>query len=271
MRQIGQTSCEERAVKIEAVTVCVGYADFLRETIPFNLPHLDRWLIVTDGHDEATREVCRQNNLEFLATDDFYSGGAKFDKARGIDHGMHLLAHDDWVLHLDADIVLPPHARHTLRSAGLDQRTIYGADRVMVRGWERWQKLRVSGFLQRYSRSHHFNVCFPGGFDIGARWADVHQGYVPIGFFQLFHRDATMYRGIRIRRYSNYRNSDAARTDVQFALQWDRERRAIVPELVVLHLESEETGVGANWSGRTTRPFGPAVTGSDAFCDSPCS
>jgi hypothetical protein len=259
-------------VKIEAVTVCVGYADFLRETIPFNLPHVDRWLIVTDNTDAATREVCRQHNLEFLATDDFYRGGAKFDKARGIDRGMHLLAHDDWVLHLDADIVLPPHARQTLRSAGLDPGTIYGADRVMVKGWERWQKLQASGFLQRYSRSHHFNVCFPGGFDIGARWADVHQGYVPIGFFQLFHSDATIYRGIRTRRYSNYTHSDAARTDVQFALQWDRERRALVPELVVLHLESEDAGIGANWSGRTTRPFGPEPSATPAqVCDSHCS
>jgi hypothetical protein len=253
-------------VKIEAVTVCVGYADFLRETIPYNLPHLDRWLIVTDGRDVGTREVCRQHNLEFLATDDFYRGSARFDKARGIDRGMQLLAHDDWVLHLDSDIVLPPHTRHTLRTAQLDPLNIYGADRVMVKDWDRWQRLKASGFLERHSRSHHFNVCFPGGFDIGARWADLHHGYVPIGFFQLFHRDATMYRGIRTRRYPNHGHSDAARTDVQFALQWDRDRRAIVPELVVLHLESEAAETGANWSGRTTRPFGqPAPTTQSPF------
>ncbi len=244
-------------MKIEAVTVCVGYADFLRETIPYALPHLDRWLIVTDEKDEVTREVCRQHNLEFLATDDFYRGGAKFDKARGIDRGLHLLAHDDWVLHLDADVVLPPHTRQTLQAADLDPQAIYGADRVMVKGWERWQRLKASEFLYRYSRSHHFNVCFPGGFDVGARWADVRHGYVPIGFFQLFHRAATMYRGIRTRRYSCHGHSDAARTDVQFALQWDRNRRALIPELVVLHLESDGSATGANWSGRTTRPFGP--------------
>jgi hypothetical protein len=244
-------------VKIEALTVCVGYSDFLAEAIPYNLPHLDRWLIVTTDRDEATREVCRRHNLEYLATDDFYLGGAKFDKARGIDRGMQLLAHDDWVLHLDGDIVLPPHTRRTLAVAQLDTRGIYGADRVMVKGWDRWQRLRASGFLERVGRSYFHNVCFPGGFDIGARWADPHHGYVPIGFFQLFHRDATMYRGTRARRYSNYNHSDAARTDVQYGLLWDRHRRALVPELVVLHLESEPAPVGANWCGRTTRPFGP--------------
>jgi hypothetical protein len=244
-------------VKIEAVTVCVGYAGELAESIPFNLPQLDRWLIVTDHRDDATKEVCRQHNLEFLATDDFYRGGARFDKARGVDRGLQLLAHNDWVLHVDADIVLPPHTRHTLRAANLDPLTLYGCDRVMVRGWERWRQLRDSGFLHRFSRSHHFNVCFPGNFDVGARWADLHQGYVPIGFFQLFHRDATMRNGVRTRRYSNWGHSDAARTDVQFGLLWDRGRRQLVPELVVLHLESEPAAVGANWSGRTTRPFGP--------------
>ncbi len=244
-------------MKIEAVTVCVGYHDFLREVIPYNLPHLDRWLIVTSDGDLETKEVCRHHNLEFLATEDFYRAGRKFDKARGIDRGLQLLAHDDWVLHLDADIALPPHARHTLAAADLDPRNIYGCDRVMVRGWDRWQRLKASGFLERYSRSHHFNVCFPGGFDVGARWADPHHGYVPIGFFQLFHRDATMYRGTRTRRYSCHGHSDAARTDVQFGLQWDRGHRAVVPELVALHLESEGANVGANWSGRTTRPFGP--------------
>lgn len=258
-------------MKIEAVSICVGYADFLREAIPYNLPHLDRWLIVTDSRDVATREVCRQHNLEFLATDDFYRDGAKFDKARGVDRGLQQLAHEDWVLHLDADIILPTHTRHTLHHADLDTQTIYGADRVMVKGYDRWQRLKVSGFIERVSRSYHHNVCFPGGFEVGARWADIHQGYVPIGFFQLFHRDATMYRGIRTRRYSCHGHSDAARTDVQFGLQWDRNRRQIVPELVVFHLESEESAVGANWAGRTTRPFGQTPTTPASSCPPPCS
>jgi hypothetical protein len=257
-------------MKIEAVTVCCRYADFLRETIPYNLPHLDRWLIVTDEDDADTREVCRQHNLEVVITDDFYRSGARFDKARGIDRGLQLLTHDDWVLHLDADIALPGHTRQTLANADLDPRVVYGCDRVIVRGWDRWQRLRASGFLHRLSRSHHHNVCFPGGFDVGARWADSRHGYAPIGFFQLFHRDAVLYRGTRLRRYPCHGHCDAARTDVQFSLQWDRRYRALIPELVVFHLESEDAAVGANWSGRTTKPFGPDGQGnsySGARCE----
>jgi hypothetical protein len=86
---------------------------------------------------------------------------------------------------------------------------------------------------------------------------------VPIGFFQLFHGTALVHGGYHQRSYPVH-HGDAARTDVQFALQWDRRDRSLVPELIVLHLESEKAGVGANWRGRTTVPFGPAVHQPDA-------
>lgn len=76
---------------------------------------------------------------------------------------------------------------------------------------------------------------------------------------------------ILVRAGHNVGHNDAARTDVQFGLLWDRGRRALVPELIVLHLESEDAATGANWSGRKTRPFGRAVTAAAVPCPSPCS
>jgi hypothetical protein len=54
-------------------------------------------------------------------------------------------------------------------------------------------------------------------------------------------------------------HSKACRTDVQFALKWDRHKRAVVPELIVVHLESEKVPKGSNWSGRSTKQFGNGV------------
>ena len=62
--------------------------------------------------------------------------------------------------------------------------------------------------------------------------------------------------GYHLRNYP-VSHGDAARTDVQFGLQWDRRHRQILPEVICLHLDSAPSAIGANWKGRTTPRFGP--------------
>lgn len=239
---------------VEAVTVCVNYADFLAETIPANRPHLDRWIIVTSPDDEATLNLCHNHNLEVVTTRDFSRNGDPFNKGRGIERGLGMLAHNDWLLHLDADIALPGDFRESLEDAYIDPQCIYGVDRIMVQSWDEWQKLKSKGFLRR-----NWHCCVnPNGYLIGIRWADVRYGYVPIGFFQLWHQSVDHRHGIRLRRYPDNHQS-AARADVKFALQWDRRQRQLLPEVFVAHLESHPSKVGANWNGRQSKPFGPSL------------
>jgi hypothetical protein len=240
---------------LEAVTVCVDYADFLAETILTNCQHLDRWIIVTSPHDHETLDLCHRHNLEVLSTRDFYRDGDNFNKGRAIERGLGMLSHQGWLLHLDADIALPADFRESLDDADLDESCIYGADRLIVRGFRAWQDLKSRGHLRR---SWHCMVNHRG-LEVGDRWADLRYGYVPIGYFQLWHRSADHRHGIRIRRYpDNHQN--AARADVKFALQWDRRNRALIPELLVAHLESGPAPTGANWNGRRTARFGPERT-----------
>src|ERR1700733_1266446 len=98
-------------LNIEAITVCIGYSDFLAETIRFNAGLLDRWIIVTSESDEATREVCRRHSLQTLLSEDHHRGGDDFAKGRLIERGLQQLSADAWRLHLDADIVLPQRFR----------------------------------------------------------------------------------------------------------------------------------------------------------------
>jgi hypothetical protein len=240
---------------LEAITVCVGYGDFLRETVPHNLALVDDLVVVTTPEDAETREVCRRYSIRHVVSEEHRRGGP-FNKARLIQRALHQIGGHDWILHMDADIVLPRRFRDLLDWAHLDERCIYGADRCNVLGWERWENLkRHVGAWDNHS--HYCGHWFHPEFRPGSRWVSNLHGYVPIGCFQLWHGSAITEGGLTQRRYP-YHHGDAARSDVQFALQWDRRFRQLLPEVIVLHLESEPATLGANWCGRTTKRFGPA-------------
>jgi Glycosyl transferase family 2 len=244
-------------MRIEAVTICVGYGDFLAATLPENLPLVDDLVVVTSPDDDETRAVCRRHSVHHVLSEDHRRGGP-FNKARLIQRAFDQISAQDWILHLDADIVLPRRFRPLLEVAHLDERFIYGADRCDLSGWEEWQRLKQhAGSWDNHAHEcgHWFHPIYP----VGSRWVSSLHGYVPIGFFQLFHASQMIQGGYHVRRYPTA-HGDAARTDVQFALQWDRRNRQVVPEVITLHLSSDKSPIGANWQGRTTPRFGPAAT-----------
>lgn len=239
-------------MKIEIITVCVGYGDLLAHTIRENQNLAEHFVVATTESDEETRDVCRRYSLHHILSDDYKRGGP-FNKARLIQRLFDQVSSTDWVLHIDSDIVLPRRFRDLVDWAHLDERCIYGCDRRMIVGHDEWMKIkRDKGCWDNHSYQNYLTI--PG--NLGSRWVSKLHGYVPIGFFQLMHGSQLRDRGIHIKPYQ-YFHGDAARADVQFALQWDRRFRQLLPEVVVLHLESEQARLGANWAGRTTRRFGP--------------
>ncbi len=250
---------------IECVIVCVGYGDFLRESLRENLPHLDHVVVITSPDDEETHAVCRQQNVHYVQSSEYLRNGdstygpsesaSTFNKGRLIRRGFDQISARGWILHLDADIILPRKFRKLVDLAHLDERCIYGADRQDLTGWDEWQRLKsTSGPWDNHAQEngHWFHPKLP----MSSRWVSSIHGYVPIGFFQLFHGTALIDHGYHVRNYPIH-HGHAARSDVQFALQWDRRQRHVVPELVVLHLQSETVSMGTNWQGRITNRFGP--------------
>lgn len=254
--------------RIEAVTVACGYGDFLAAAMPFNLPHLDGWTVVTTPDDEETRAVCHKYRVHCLVTEDARRDGT-FSKGRLLERGLHHVRYNEWVLLLDADVVLPARFRDALARAHPDPACLYGCDRVMVRGWADWQRLLASGWLTG-TDWHPHGVAFPPGFAVGGRWAGA-DGYVPCGFFQLLHRIGGQeeWRGGRAKPFP-VGHGTAARGDIQYGMQFDRRKRVLIPELVVAHLESEVCRQGANWKGRTTARFGPPAAGTPAAALGSC-
>ena len=233
-------------MKIEAVTVCVNYSDFLAWAIPFNKHFFERWIVVTDSRDRATQKLCEYHHVQYAVTDDFYRDGQAFNKGAGINAGLSQLARDGWVVHIDADIVLPPRTRELLEKADLQLDCLYGIDRMMCRSFADWTR-----FVQAPAVQHEQEVfVHTTAFDMGVRIAKTDRdGYLPIGFFQLWHPGAS-----NVRWYPDYHGT-SARGDMIFAQQWSRRRRNLIPEILAIHLESEEVENGHNWRGRRSRPF----------------
>jgi hypothetical protein len=245
-------------IAIEAVTVCVGYADFLTETARHNRHIFDRWVVVTRPDDRETIECCRRHSLDCLTTRELGHNGDPFNKGRGIAIGTSQLSSQNWILHLDADIVLPRDTRRMLAIASLDKSSIYGVDRVCLHTWEEWKTLEASGYL--YDQHGFHMVVFPpppaASGELNCRIMRGRFGWTPLGYFQLVHGSDGLHSGWRQKDYSDGDDS-AGHSDMKFAMQWDRDHRILIPEIFAVHLESERVRFGANWNGRKTRPFGP--------------
>ncbi len=231
---------------LECVIVCHNYSDFLATTLPDNMQFFDRVVVVTGYEDKKTQALCAKYSVDCVQTGIMHDRGAAFNKGLCVNLGLGHLHQTDWVLHLDADIVLPHDFRRLLDHARLRKENLYGADRVNVYGYEHWNNHKHK---REPSHVHRYFIEPPHEFPLGARIIHHDHGYVPIGYFQLWHGT---------RRYPTHQGN-AEHTDVLFACQWPRYQRVLLPEIICYHLESatEPGPFGTNWSGRVTPPFEP--------------
>lgn len=235
---------------LEGIIVCVNYSDFLSHTLPFNKSIFNHLIVVTSPEDEQTKSLCGYHNVECVVTDEFTKNGDPFNKARGINAGLNKLSRKDWVIHLDADMYLPPLTRGILERISLEPKNIYGIDRMMCPNFEEWIK-----FISNPRQTHTGWVYIhPTAFPIGVRIGEyMSEGYEPIGFFQMWNPKAS---GVYL--YPELHGA-ADRTDVLFAKKWARKDRALIPEIIGVHLDSENSTInemGKNWNGRKTNYFG---------------
>ncbi len=93
---------------------------FLRCTLPANKHLFDRIVVVTSAEDRDTQRICEFHHVECVKTDALNSRWNQFCKGAGINEGLSRLDRDAWVVHLDADIWLPPQTRLLLQNANLD-------------------------------------------------------------------------------------------------------------------------------------------------------
>jgi glycosyltransferase involved in cell wall biosynthesis len=173
-------------LRLEAVTVCIGFDDMLDATLQVNMPQLDTMIVVTSHDDAKTQAVVRKHGATLVVTDLHKKNGRNFNKGAAINAGFNYFQWHGWRLHLDADIALPPNFhRMVFNHHVLHRDCIYGADRVDVIGKAALQSAQSQLQHQHGCLVHPRHEASLGA--LGSRYVDTLHGYVPIGYFQMWH------------------------------------------------------------------------------------
>ena len=231
------------SLRLEAVTVCVGFDDLLDVTLALNHPHLDTMIVVTSHDDRRTQRVAHKHGAICVQTDLFKKNGRTFNKGAAINAGLSRFQYHGWRLHLDADIALPDNFRRVLfNHTHLDAACIYGADRCDVIGVAELRATRA----EEPQHSHSAFISPQHHRPLSPRYVDTLRGYVPIGFFQLWHAQS--------QKPYPWSLGTAAHDDVMFAEQWATEHRRHLPTVICHHLCAQTPKLGENWEGRRHQP-----------------
>jgi len=230
-------------LRLEAVTACVGFDDFLDETLRINHSFFDHFVVVTNHTDKATQGVAKKYGATCVQTDLFQKNGRLFNKGAAINAGMDRFQYHGWRLHLDADIILPTNFRTMLfNHTHLDTDCLYGADRVNVVGLDKLKELVFSDPQFQHSCLLTSQV----NSRIETRYIDKLRGYCPIGYFQLWHSSC--------QHSYPYSLGTAAHDDVMFCDGWPRSQRRLLPSVICYHLCAQPPKQGENWDGDRKQP-----------------
>src|ERR1035437_1703370 len=129
------------SIEIECIIVCELYGDVLRHSLPINKVILNDITVATSERDLETQNLCEENSVKSFVTNRFFeSRNSPFDKEAVLNLCLKNIKKTDWVLLLDADIVLPKNIMSILNSKEFDEEIIYGANRRICTSKQEWDQ-----------------------------------------------------------------------------------------------------------------------------------
>jgi glycosyltransferase involved in cell wall biosynthesis len=122
-------------MKINAITVCVNYADYLANSISRWKQGTDALVVVTTPEDEKTIDLCEKNSVFVHTTNIFTANGATFNKGAALVEAIERseifapFMYAEWCLFFDSDIVPPEGWRDKVEAFRPTPGYLYGAHR----------------------------------------------------------------------------------------------------------------------------------------------
>ena len=118
---------------VHGLTVCVGYAHVLEETIDRWSAGLHSLTVVTTREDHETRRLvqcadppCR---WQIYCTDAFTRDGAEFNKGLAMEEARSVMPWDGWILFFDPDGMPPENWAEIVDRDAHDHEALYGCAR----------------------------------------------------------------------------------------------------------------------------------------------
>lgn len=118
-------------MQLHALTLSIGNADYLAETIKRNQIQFDTWTIVTSEDDHATLQLVEKAGLRKLLTTHHHDSGKTLNAATAINAALERIEQttafqqNRWLLKIDADILLPKYHRAYIEALNLDPANLY--------------------------------------------------------------------------------------------------------------------------------------------------
>ena len=159
---------------VQVIVVCLNYSDFLKITYKKNIRFFNpkNYHVVIDQlNDPATFELCKELGITYHQFNDFHLNGSKFNKSGAINMmqtELHKLFPDDWILLLDADIILPDNFETLFETKCKNKDALYSLKRYDYENEDDYYKnskdklvkytgIDFMGFMQMY---HRKNICY---------------------------------------------------------------------------------------------------------------
>lgn len=219
--------------RIDCITVCVDYDDFLEFTLGRYMGTFDEVVVVTTASDRRTIALCERAGARWVLSERVRFRGLEFNLPALINDGYAALAPEGWVCKLDPDIHLPENARSGLESCLDDPDELWGSRRYFCASRRRFEE---------FTRAEDYALLEP----------PYESGEDVLGFLQLFHARSSHLAGCRV-PYEEEQYAPPSRTnDRLFSALWPPEQRRRLP-FDVVHLGLD--AIGTNWNGRRSPRF----------------
>lgn len=229
-------------MQIAIAITCVNYADFLRLTLPHTVPQFQQITVITSPDDLETKHIAGEAGAECYLTSAWKRNGVPFNKASALNEWLDSIDvrnPDQWILTLDADILLPPNLRTFFDK--LDPRGLYSMPRRMCETQSKW-----NDFVAGHRKWETFTINIPPVIN-GLVWGGrpTNNPAALSGYFQLW--NPLFSSGLK--RFPEM--PTAKGYDVDFALSFPAAMRRFLFPADVLHLGPSKV----NWAGRCSEAW----------------